>query len=189
MNKSQRGGEPLVLAGGSLGDLAFHWSGDRYGHRWQFASEHGLQIMSVESSSETVWPLSPPLQQIHQQSFGDGRQVVFGVGMAGRGHWSASFTLVPDLKCWIVELACRAPIEHTELLSTYRLTGNWMPTESGASSNGHQGPPLRLDAIGPSSVAKFESSSQAPHEHQLSVSPNRLAEGTETAQWAFRLSV
>ena len=105
MTSTGRGGESLSLDGGMLGRLEFNWQGDRYQHRWLFEDE--VLITSLESDGTIVWPESPPLQQIHHQSFGDGREVLFGVGMSGRGHWSASFTLVPELRCWIVELACR----------------------------------------------------------------------------------
>lgn len=181
MAPSQRGGEPLLLSGGALGDLAFEWSGDRYRHRWQFAPSEPL-ISSVESSSAAVWPASPPLQQIHQQSFGDGRQVIFGVGMAGRGHWSASLTLVPDLKCWIVELACRSPVDPESLASTYELAGEWEQISGQAFATRHGTKQLQLEAISPSS-------SVVVSENQISIRPAHIGHGAATRQWAFRLRV
>jgi hypothetical protein len=130
-----------------------------------------------------VWPLSPPLQQIHRQSFGDGREVVFGVGMAGRGHWSASFTLVPDLKCWIVELACRATVEPTALHSTYHLSGNWWADDGvfrcETGGTGQDGCKLCIEAIAPSSIAELDGS-------RLTIRPSQTAPDA-TTQWAFRL--
>lgn len=180
MTKPQRGGEPLELAGGPLGSLSFQWSGDRYAHQWHFPEQvAGVSLMSVESDSDTIWPVSPPLQQIHRQSFGDGREVVFGVGMAGRGHWSASFTLVPDLRCWIVELACRATAEPEDLLSTYRLGGVWAAAEEGTFRCDRGPQPLTIEAIQPSSVGELEGDI-------LRIRPSRTLEST-TTQWAFRL--
>jgi hypothetical protein len=188
MANPQRGGEPLSLNGGPLGDLHFFWSQDRYAHRWQFGSEkeealHAIE--SVESDSQAVWPTSPPLQQIHYQEFADGRQVVFGVGMAGRGHWSASFTLVPDLRCWIVELACRSAVEPGELRSTYRLGDRW--SEQGEASAAiaacytADALQLQLEAIPPASTARFT-------DQVLNIRPIQI-EKAATNQWAFRLRV
>ena len=185
MSKSQRGGQPLELAGGPLGDLSFQWSGDRYVHSWRFAdSSFEVALTSVESDSDALWPLSPPLQQIHRQSFGDGREVVFGVGMAGRGHWSASFTLVPDLKCWIVELACRASAEPTALNSTYHLSGHWRPAEDGtfrcdSDGSGRDAGGLCVEPITPSSTAELDGAI-------LTIRPNQTSSNA-TTQWAFRL--
>ena len=183
MPKTQRGGEPLVLAGGALWDLAFDWAGDRYHHALHFASSNGdVSVMSVESGSEVAWPASPPLQQIHRQSFADGREVVFGVGMAGRGPWSASFTLIPDLKCWIVELACRASVAPETLSSSYRLQGIWRNDgESGVRCD-QATLPLRLEAASPSSSTQFGDS-------LLTFSPQQLTSAAATQQWAFKLIV
>lgn len=188
MTKPQRGGEPLVLAGGELGDLAFDWAGDRYQHTWRFAAASGdssdpqVGLQSIESSSDVVWPVSPPLQQIHRQSFADGREVVFGVGMAGRGHWSASFTLVPDLRCWIVELACRASIAPEALLSSYRLHGPWSSDEQGIVRCLQAGRPLRVEAAGAGSIAALS-------DGLLNIGPGQITSVTSTQQWAFKLSL
>ena len=181
MTHPQRGGEPLTLSGGPLGDLAFEWSHDRYTHRWQFGDSQAV-VSSVESDASTVWPHSPPLQQIHQQSFADGRRVVFGVGMAGRGHWSASFTLVPDLKCWIVELACRAPLAPERLLSTYQLAGSWQELASDTYASQLGATQLQMEAIAPASCAMVG-------DGQVAIQPQVVGQGAATTQWAFRLRV
>ncbi len=183
MSKPQRGGEPLELSGGPLGKLAFHWSGDRYVHEWHFPGQlESIALRSVESGSEVAWPVSPPLQQIHRQSFGDGREVVFGVGMAGRGHWSASFTLIPDLNCWIVELACRAAVTPETLLSSYRLSGLWTPGETCGYRCDRGTQPLCIEPISPSSNAELSSD-------LLQIAPNGTIDSNSTHQWAFRLRV
>lgn len=186
MATPQRGGEPLVLNGGSLGELHFEWSQDRYAHRWQFGDQEST-ICSVESDNQTVWPASPPLQQIHQQQFADGRQIIFGVGMAGRGHWSASFTLIPDLKCWIVELACRSQAQPELLQSAYRLAGRWNVGSSGAierdcTSHDQSTVRLAIEAISPSSRANYAAD-------QLTIWPATVEKANATTQWAMRLRV
>lgn len=183
MSKPQRGGEPLELSGGPLGKLLFHWSGDRYVHEWHFPDQlETVALRSVESGSDVAWPVSPPLQQIHRQSFGDGREIVFGVGMAGRGHWSASFTLVPDLRCWIVELACRASTTPISLMSSYRLSGQWTPGDSNGYRCDRGSQPLRIEPASPSSNTSLSND-------LLQVTPSSKFDSDSTQQWAFRLRV
>ncbi len=186
MTKPQRGGEPLELCGGGLGKLCFHWSGDRYVHQWRFGGDReSVALLSVESDGEAIWPLSPPLQQIHRQSFGDGREVVFGVGMAGRGHWSASFTLVPDLSCWIVELACRATLSPDELCSTYRLAGQWIPGDEGAFRCHRSAIPLCIEATTAGSTTELDG--DLLKIRPVSSSQAASTDTASTTQWAFRL--
>lgn len=177
----QRSAEPLTLNGGKLGDLVFEWVDDRYRHAWRLGDMELLS--SAEGHSGCTWPSSPPLQQIHLQSFGDGREVVFGVGMSGRGHWSASFTLVPDLRCWIVELACRSSTKPENLASTYRLTEGWTAA-SGSSWELPIGDVVaRMEPIQPTTTATRESD-------LLTLQPAMIVDATpSTTQWAFRLRI
>ena len=180
-NPTNRGGDPVSLHGGDLGELRFQWSTDRYSHSWCFGSQVVLE--SCESDSAELWPASPPLQQIHQQSFGDGREVLFGLGMAGRGHWSASFTLIEDLRCWIVELACRSPAAPESLSSCYRTNSLWQRESSGLLTcllDG--GTQLSLEAIQPSAIAEM-------HDDRIAIRPTRTDANVSTSQWTFRLRV
>ncbi len=177
--------DPLVLDGGSLGLLDFRWNGDRYRHQWRLGDE--VLLESIEGPLKTPWPDAPPLQQVHLQSFDDGRQVIFGVGMAGRGHWSASCTLVPSLQSWIVELACRSPVTPDRLASSYRGHSNWLwnNTEGSSSPTGMlqiHDKQVRIEPIGPSSL--FINTDGV-----LEVRPNHIQTAAPaTIQWAFRLT-
>ena len=189
MSNLQRSSDSIQLDGGSRGLLAFHWHADRYQHFWSFADAE-VQIRSIESGGEDHWPLSPPLQQIHGQSFGDGREVVFGVGMAGRGHWSASFTLVPELQCWIVELACRSAVEPARLLSSYEIL---QPGGSIEASDSHRflidnQRGISLEAIAPGTLAELTSST-GDASSRIQFQPSQLRGNASTIQWAFRLRV
>jgi hypothetical protein len=185
--QTRRGSDEISLDGGRLGTLHFSWRDDRYRHSWQF--DNTLVIESIEGDSAANWPLSPPIQQIHQQEFPDGRQVVFGVGMAGRGHWSVSYTLVPDLKCWIIEHAFRSPVEADSLAATYELAGDWKAsdcTQVGALNTGQvlsldDCGGLTLEAIPPAQLKLLESTASIRSAPPATV-------GT-TAQWSFRLRV
>lgn len=179
-SKPQTSNESVKLDGGEFGELSFDWKDDRYQHCWKLSD---ARVDSVESNGVQLWPVSPPLQQIHQQSFGDGREVVFGVGMSGRGHWSASYTLIPDLKCWIVELACRAPVVAESLASTYRSEEGWSAIEPGRfATTGSSETRLEIEAIEPGSVASLDG-------QQLVIKPVELSQEPGTTQWAFRLRV
>ncbi len=145
--------ESMHLDGGRYGKVEFHWTGDRYRHQWTFPGTGSDPLLqSVESGADAVWPLSPPLQQVHLQSFDDGREVIFGVGMSGRGHWSASFTMVPELHGWIVEFACRSPLVPERLGCVYQLHSNWTAA-SNSWQSAYGSDKLLLEAIQPS---KFE---------------------------------
>lgn len=177
----QRTAEPLTLNGGKLGELAFEWAVDRYRHLWRLGDAELLA--SSEGHSGSAWPESPPLQQIHLQSFGDGREVVFGVGMSGRGHWSASFTLVPDLRCWIVELACRSSAKPMNLASTYRLGNGWTSASGGSWELPIGEVVARMEPIQPTTTSSREAD-------LLSLQPANIVDTTpSTTQWAFRLRI
>lgn len=175
----------LTLDGGPLGSLAFAWLGDRYQHTWRYEGTDKSSttlIASIESDGTSLWPVSPPLQQIHQQAFDDGREVIFGVGMSGRGHWSASFTLVPELRSWIVELACRSPLMPESLTSLYQLTGQWKASPNGTWERSIDQRLVRLEPIAPSTIGVIVDADQ------LRISPARPpAPPPSTTQWAFRL--
>jgi hypothetical protein len=184
MTKSTaRAHEPMKLDAGKLGCVEFHWSGDRYRHQWRFpgASQTQAQLCSVESTAEAIWPDSPPLQQVHLQSFDDGREVIFGVGMSGRGHWSASFTMVPELKGWIVEFACRSPLIPDRLGCVYQHSPDWTPV-GGTWQCALGESILTLEAISPST---FQTQGD-----KLILSPIALPTTTPTTtQWAYRLKL
>jgi hypothetical protein len=177
----QRAAEPVSLDGGPLGTLAFQWQGDRFGHAWHIGGRALME--SVEGPLKTAWPDAPPLQQVSQQSFGDGRKVVFGVGMAGRGHWSASYTLIPDLRCWIVELACRWPIRPQQLISTYRTEADWHAADDGCWELSLAEQSVKLEPIQPTTTLSREN-------NLLRLVPTVVSDvAPSTTQWAFRLHI
>lgn len=177
---SGRPHEPMQLDAGRLGRVDFLWTGDRYQHSWRFPEVANAMplLTSVESGADAVWPISPPLQQVHLQSFDDGREVIFGVGMSGRGHWSASFTMVPELKAWIVEFACRSPLMPEKLGCIYQRQGEWSHSPQGwQCQNGM----LTFEAIAPSLLV-------ADSHDQFLLSPGALPSIVpSTTQWAYRI--
>lgn len=198
MTATHTGMEDAELDGGVYGRMIFQWHGDRYTHSWLCCETGEKLLESVESDHAVHWPSSPPLQQVYRQAFDDGREVMFGIGMSGRGHWSASFSLVPDLKSWIVELACCSPATPHSLSSSYRLLGKWRSAEN---ANGIHylvcvsgGAELRLEPLSsqtrlivdPQSLVTERRISTTP---ELRIEPESLSEGAATTQWGYRLRV
>ena len=181
-NSSSRTHQPMQLDGGRLGKVEFLWTGDRYQHVWTFpGAGEAAQLSSIESTADAIWPASPPLQQVHLQSFDDGREVVFGLGMSGRGHWSASFTMVPELKGWIVEFACRSPLLPERLGCVYSRGSDWKETNHVFHCNVGE-TNYMLEAIAPTTLAALRD--------ELHLAPATLPTATPaTTQWAYRLKI
>ncbi len=181
-HSSNRSHQPMHLDAGPLGKVEFLWTGDRYQHTWSFpGASEDAKLISVESTAEAIWPVSPPLQQVHLQSFDDGREVMFGLGMSGRGHWSASFTMVPELKGWIVEFACRSPLLPERLGCVYQRGGDWKEVNHVWHCQTGQ-LHYSLEAIAPSVLHGLR--------NELHLAPATMPTTTPaTTQWAYRLKV
>ena len=102
--------------------LQFDKSGDRWGHRWQLVDANGQAtdvLTSAEGSDQDTFPASSALQEINLHELPTG-PAILGVGMAGKGHWSASYSIETDegqplIKC---DLAC--------LLKQLNADGQWL---------------------------------------------------------------
>lgn len=91
--------------------IVFERRNDRWSHRFIVAngqSESGQSelvfLRSVEGDADQPWPPSPPLQEASHQDL-DTCQAVLAVGMAGKSHWSASFSYDQD-QSFLADLAC-----------------------------------------------------------------------------------
>jgi hypothetical protein len=112
---------PVTLTAGSL-TIAFDRRHDRWGHTVAVAGQ--IVAESVESpedgAEDPCWPASPVLTEV-MPTEAAGRPAVVGVGLAGRSHFSASFTPHPTLADGVlVEIACRVQEQPGRLGSTYR---------------------------------------------------------------------
>jgi len=114
----------LSLGGVGLG-VSFLRKGDRYGHRIFLREKdrwHDL-LISQEGGSESRWPPSPPLQEVHIEKRGEARQVALAVGMAGDSHWSLSCELDARAGTLHFDVACRFK-EEPECLGSCYSPGN-----------------------------------------------------------------
>lgn len=103
--------------------VRFAHRGDRWGHAILIDGQ--MVLTSAEGTPEEAWPASPPLQELHEQALADGRRAIFGVGMAGRSHWSLSVTADGDRL--VFEAACRAFGERGPLGSGYQIAPRHAP--------------------------------------------------------------
>jgi hypothetical protein len=78
-------------------------------------------LESVEGTPLDAAPSSPPLQSVSIETLPGGRRAALLVGMAGRGHWSASIEAVPGEAALVFDIACRSAGGDPTLASTYRL--------------------------------------------------------------------
>ena len=113
---------PLAHSPAAQLRLKFEKSGDRWGHRWQLvdANQQATDVLiSVEGGDQDTFPPSSALQEINLHELPTG-PAILGVGMAGKGHWSASYSIEtvdeqPTIKC---DLAC--------LLKQLNADGQWL---------------------------------------------------------------
>ena len=94
--------------------IEFVWTGDRYRHLI-YTVHQGVSspvLTSVEGDDQSNWPPSPPLQQVSIEEV-DGNPAAFGVGMAGKSHFSAAYLIQlqprPTLVCDLAVLAKEVP--------------------------------------------------------------------------------
>ena len=112
---------PLTLVIGPV-TITFTWAGDRWSHAVALADGRAWQ--SVEGArpvdGDQRWPASPVLVEVSPMETAHG-PAILGVGLAGRSHFSASFSGDPDhagrIRC---EIACRLNEPPVWLGSTYR---------------------------------------------------------------------
>jgi len=108
---------------GSMLQVDFYLNTDRFEHAIKRLGADGLcqaSWTSVLQSDSPDWPASPPIQELSLESIA-GRDVLLGVGRAGKSHWSISIETAnldsePTL---IFDIACRCTAPPTWLGSNY----------------------------------------------------------------------
>ncbi len=111
--------------------VRFRWNVDRFVHTFFHG---GVAVAdSVDGDGDQPWPPSPPLQQLSLETL-DGRDVILGVGAAGKSHWSVSVEPIRDdsgaagLK---FDWACRTSTPEADLGTLYKLADGSQPTRIG----------------------------------------------------------
>lgn len=151
---------------------------------------------------DQIWPASPPLQDINQLPIGPD-DAVLGVGMAGRSHWSASYSLEqrPAARCCIkADLACLVKMDDSDRLenpiappvqlgSTYEL-GEGCQIRSVHQSKIEITTPTNQRVV-LEAIEDEESATVLRVNHStLSIAPGRISKSPVRAtRWAFRVFV
>jgi hypothetical protein len=115
------------LASGSTPDgwrlqVVLSWTGDRYEQRIEVGHPDGARHatwQTHEGTTDSEWPTSPPIQQLHVQETRSGSSVVLGVGMAGSSHWSMSLEADAADAVLIWDVACRCAASYGPLQSGF----------------------------------------------------------------------
>ena len=181
---------PLEKSSAEALRLQFDKSKDRWGHRWQLVDADGQTsdvLTSVEGGPEDIFPASGALQEINLHELPAG-PAVLGVGMAGKGHWSASYSVEkhedqPAIKC---DLAC--------LLKQLQTDGQWLGSTYAISDGVEvkiEGQRARFSVnsnsfafIADPAYASFETA-----EGQVQIVPGKLSDSkTVATRWLFSVT-
>jgi hypothetical protein len=171
--------------------MMFERGGDRWAHRVVSVSEdtETIVLQSIEGDDQTQWPPSPPLQDPDQHDLPTGAAVL-AVGMAGTGHWSASFSvdradfLLADVACFC---KARPPETAAALVSTYQIAAGVEIVHNTPSAVEllHENGRLRIEAV---SGADWGSEIQVSDSNQLKVIAERLnRDSKKSTRWSYRL--
>jgi len=171
--------------------VEFNWHVDRYRHVISLIDAAGRStplLESIEGSPTDDWPASPPLQNLHCENQTDGSRVALLVGMAGRGHWSASIGSRPNESALVFDLACRSSAVAGPLDSTYRLASG-VCIESAAAGL------ARLQIAGctaeltASQVRATRCELVVVNDADLKIQPAGAAPARATPRWLYELAI
>jgi len=102
--------------------VRFEWIGDRWSHR--VLVDGATVLESIEGpwppANDPRWPASPAIVELDRVDLGDGPAIV-GLGLAGRSHYSVTFTVDRrDTARLLVQAACRLHEQAGWVGSTYK---------------------------------------------------------------------
>lgn len=159
--------------------VRFRWSGDRFKH----VIDAGGRVVaeSVEGDSDSLWPPSPPIQQLSLETL-DGRPTLLGVGAAGRSHWSVSVQAVPHDRAAVFEFdwACRFKSDPGVLGSEYRLHDSLRVTPLAESE-------IHADRQGRTRIVPETPAAETSR--PAAETPTRPAGTTPTRRWRYRIEL
>ena len=144
-------------------------------------------LTSIEGGAEDVFPASAAMQEINLHELPTG-PAMLGVGMAGKGHWSASYSVEtqegqPAIKC---DLAC--------LLKQLQSDGQWLGSTYSVGDGVKvetEGLNVRFSMNGQSFslIADPAYASIETAEQQIQIVPTKLSDSkTVATRWLFFLT-
>ena len=110
---------------GSALQVSFTRVGDRFEQTVTRLDHLGNTIAvwrDVHDSGSDDWPASPPIQELSLEEIG-GKNVLLGVGRAGKSHWSVSIETTESGSAPAIhfDFACRCPAPPQWLGTTYNI--------------------------------------------------------------------
>jgi hypothetical protein len=164
----------------------FQWHVDRLAHQIAAVDVAGQAIPllhSVEGSADDCFPASPPLQTLSIETLPDGRRAALLVGMAGRGHWSASVETVYQESALLFDIACKVDASDAVVGSRYRLAPGVALVDGPAQGIEARGGDRRF--VLESCAEHCEARREAGH---IRVFPTEFRRGAGTsARWKYRV--
>ena len=186
------------LSAGALSVRYSKWN-DRLSHTLGIIDHESYfpLLESIEGSAEALWPVSPPMQHMVEESFRPGASpVLLGVGLSGSGHWSTAIES-RQARMLRFDIACKNAKSATWLGSQYRVLTDVMPALVQSSSgpnaieflvgNGAHRPiqkRWRLE-IG-SSIGALEYSDT---DRRIMVVPTSDPASIQTHRWCYEISL
>ena len=153
------------------------------------AGQNHALLISVEGTSEESWPPSPPLQEVSHHENGV-QPALLSVGMAGKSHWSASFSIEPPHGLF-AELACLVKSDQSShdarfIGSTYEMPDPLRPLLLDDGSVEIQLPNQRV-RIEPASGANWDSRLELQG-HRLAIVPAAQdQQPRQSIRWGYRI--
>lgn len=138
---------------GSTLQVDFTRVGDRFEQTVTRIDRSGNTVAvwrDVHSSDSEDWPASPPIQELSLEAIG-GKNVLLGVGRAGKSHWSVSIeaTEVDSAPAIHFDFACRCPEPPNWLGTTYQI-------ESSETEDGTAGHSLRATCAEDATLTRLD---------------------------------
>jgi len=145
-------------------------------------------MVSIEGTPLDAWPVSPPMQQMVQDTIHEGLSpVLLGVGSSGNGHWSCAIESHDN--AWLkFDIACKNSKRSTTLGSSYQLISDleWnvemnrldLKIPDAYASSGFSG--LSLKA----SIGKIV---HDPEQKRVAIAPSSSPDEIRTHRWCYSI--
>ncbi len=163
---------------------------DRIAHRIGWILDDGQfyeALRSVEGTNAEDWPMSPPVQQLVQETIHrNAPPVLLGVGMSGTGHWSAAIeskapaSILFDIACrngkpaqWLGSTYAVSPAVRMTMVDTHRLQFHQRREETL--------PAMSMEIT--LSIGRWEGSERSAN--QFSILPDSQPEDRVTHRWSY----
>lgn len=188
------------IHGGRLA-VQFNWLTDRYGHTISLVrGGQSFRILeSIEDTSDSIWPTSPPFQNLSDATIQSDTQqgrVTMLVGAAGKSHWAMTIAprdhgirreplrFEPELH---FDVACRVKELPLWIGSTYRACSGWADlAEPNRTVRMKIGEDI-VDLISESAVVELDTASGRLPIIRLRATTETLDAHPETVRWSYEV--